>query len=110
MVFFFWAHELYFVVTDERKTENSPTFQAKQKELEEIENLKEQREEAERVYLNKLWQEKERLAQEEFQLQKEREAMEKERKLEIEVQMDFFSYHTFYFGIFEMKKAQSFSI
>ena len=78
--------------------------------MEEIENLKEQREEAERVYLNKIWQEKERLAQEEFQLQKEREAMEKERKLEIEVQIDFFSYQTFNFGVFEMKNGLSFYI
>lgn len=45
----------------------------------------EQREEAERVYLNKLWEERERLAQEEFQMQKEREAREREKKIETEV-------------------------
>lgn len=47
----------------------------------------EQREEAERVYMNKLWEERERLAQEEFQMQKEREAREREKKIETEVRL-----------------------
>lgn len=47
----------------------------------------EQREEAERVYMNKLWVERERLAQEEFRMQKEREAREREKKIETEVKL-----------------------
>lgn len=47
----------------------------------------EQREEAERVYMNKLWEERERLAQKEFRMQKEREAREREKKIETEVKL-----------------------
>lgn len=47
----------------------------------------EQREEAERVYMNKLWEERERLAQEEFRMQKERETREREKKIETEVRL-----------------------
>lgn len=78
---------IFLPIVEEKKKENSPTYQARLKEKEENEILMEQREEAERVYMNKLWEERERLAQEEFRMQKEREAREREKKIETEVRL-----------------------
>ena len=47
--------------------------------------LKEKRDQAEKEYLNKLWLEKERIAQEEFKRKKNWEIKEKRKKEEVEV-------------------------
>lgn len=55
---------------EQRKKEESPSFQAKERQRKEIEQLEEKREKAEKIYFNKLWMEKERLALEEFERKK----------------------------------------
>ncbi|CAC5421036.1 Putative U2 small nuclear ribonucleoprotein auxiliary factor 35 kDa subunit-related protein 1,U2 small nuclear ribonucleoprotein auxiliary factor 35 kDa subunit-related protein 1,Zinc finger CCCH domain-containing protein 16,Zinc finger CCCH domain-containing protein 5,U2 small nuclear ribonucleoprotein auxiliary factor 35 kDa subunit-related protein 2 [Mytilus coruscus] len=69
---------------EQRKKEESPSFQAKERQRKEIEQLEEKREKAEKIYFNKLWMEKERLALEEFERKKKWEENEKIRREDME--------------------------